>query len=56
VTCASFRRRRSQLPRPLERLGIDENAKITAAQASTGSHAAHPDRGVVRADVDIVEW
>jgi hypothetical protein len=28
----------SQTPSPLERLGIDENAKITAAQATTGSH------------------
>ena len=40
----------------LDRLGIAENAKITAAHASTGSHAAHRERGVVSADVDIAEW
>jgi hypothetical protein len=28
----------SQAPSPLERLGIEEKTKITAAHASTGSH------------------
>src|SRR5262249_19512739 len=34
---AILRRTRSQPPRPLDRLGIEENAKITAAQTTTGS-------------------
>jgi hypothetical protein len=29
----------SQTPSPLERLGIEEKAKITAAHASTGSQS-----------------
>jgi len=39
VVCASLRRSRSQPPRPEDRFGTDENAKITAAQATTGIHA-----------------
>jgi hypothetical protein len=29
----------SQTPRCVERLGIDENAKMTPAQKTTGSHS-----------------
>jgi hypothetical protein len=39
VVCASLRRSRSQPPRPEDRFGTDENAKIIAAQATTGIHA-----------------
>ncbi len=38
VKCAALRSRRSQLPRWVLSDGIDENAKITPAQISTGSH------------------
>ena len=37
VMCASFRSSRSQVPRWVESDGTDENAKITAAQTTTGS-------------------
>src|SRR5580765_3282674 len=37
VMCAHLRRNRSQSPRPVPRLGIEESAKITAAQRTTGN-------------------
>ena len=37
--CAPLRRIVSQAPRPVPRLGIDEKAKMTAAQAITGSQS-----------------
>src|SRR5204863_9868992 len=36
--CAPLRSTVSHTPSPLERCGMDENAKITAAHANTGSH------------------
>jgi hypothetical protein len=36
--CAPFRRIVSQVPRPVDRLGTEENAKITPAHRTTGSH------------------
>ena len=36
VMCAPLRSTSSQVPRPDERDGTDESAKITAAQAMTG--------------------
>jgi hypothetical protein len=38
------------------RLGTDENAKITAAQRTTGSHVATGDRRTDAASVDTAEW
>src|SRR3954471_22141946 len=38
VMWAPLRRMVSQVPSPVDRLGIDEKAKITAAHAKTGSH------------------
>jgi hypothetical protein len=35
--CASFRRTRSPVPRPVPRPGIDEKVKMTPAQKTTGS-------------------
>jgi hypothetical protein len=37
--CAALRRSRSQNPRPVPRLGIEENQKITPHQARTATHA-----------------
>src|SRR5437762_9656053 len=37
MTCAPLRRILSHVPSPVERLGIEENAKMTAAQTRTGS-------------------
>ena len=42
LRCAILRRIRSQVPRPEDRLGIDENAKMTAAQRTIGAHARKP--------------
>ena len=39
VMCAPLRRIVSQAPRPVPRLGIDENVKMTAAQTITGSQS-----------------
>jgi hypothetical protein len=38
--CAAFRSTSSQVPSPDERDGIEESAKITAAQAMTGPQSA----------------
>jgi hypothetical protein len=38
--CAPFRRIVSHVPRPEPSDGIDENAKMTAAHATTGIHLA----------------
>ena len=56
MTCAILRRIVSQVPRSVARLGTDEKAKMTAAHATTGSHAAHAERGDVSAGADTVEW
>ena len=48
VRCAILRRIRSQVPRPEDRLGIDENAKITAAQRTIGAHARKPLADTIR--------
>ena len=37
--CAPLRRIVSQSPRPVPRLGMDENVKMTAAQTITGNQS-----------------
>jgi len=47
VTCAHLRRISSQVPRPVESTGIDESAKITPAQTTTGPQSAsRRERGI----------
>jgi hypothetical protein len=48
VTCAPLRSTVSQVPSPVERLGIEEKVKITAAHTITGSQVRKRGRVIRR--------
>ena len=54
VRCAPLRKIVSHVPRPVERLGIEESVKMTAAQATTGSQTVSARELVTRTMVDSV--
>src|SRR4051794_41716171 len=53
VMWAPLRRMVSQVPSPVDRLGIDEKAKITAAHAKTGSHTVRTRDLATAADASL---
>ena len=49
MRCAPLRRIVSHVPRPVDRLGIDEKVKISAAHRTTGSQTVRTrDRAIAR--------
>src|SRR3954471_2359184 len=53
VMWAPLRRMVSQVPSPVDRLGTDEKAKITAAHAKTGSHTVRTRDLATAADASL---
>src|SRR4029077_17017720 len=51
--CAPLRRPVSHVPSPVERWGIEEKAKITAAHANTGSQTVRTRDRVIAADARL---
>src|SRR4029077_12159793 len=51
--CAPLRRTVSHVPSPVERWGIEEKAKITAAHANTGSQTVRTRDRVIAADASL---
>ena len=56
VTCAALRSRSSHVESSVDPLGSDENAKITAAQTTTGTQAPSTERRTGTAGLDTTEW
>jgi len=56
VTWASLRTTSSHVESSVEPLGSDENAKITAAQATTGTQVPSTERRTGTAGLDTAEW